>query len=391
MAQRGSATRDARVVVVGGGPGGISAALALKDVGVRPLVLERGSSVAPSWRGRYDRLRLNTSRWLSHLPDRRFAKGTPLFPSRDDLITHVEHHAREAGFEIQLDTRVERIDTHDGGWRAETDREPIESAQMVIATGYEGEPVIPEWPGRTKFTGRLLHSAEYRNPEPFVGERVLVVGSGCSGMEIAYDLASAGAAKVWLSARTPPNILLRKGPGGLPGDVIATTLLHTPVRFADAFANFGRKMDVGDLSEYGLPIPDEGVFARFHRLGVVPAIVDPEVIDAIKDGQIEVVRGVESLDAGSVRLADGATVEPTVVIAATGYRRGLEPLVGHLGVLDERGLPRAQAAQAAAPGLRFIGYTSRPGALGYMSKQAKQAAKAIVRELADAETRPAFV
>jgi cation diffusion facilitator CzcD-associated flavoprotein CzcO len=372
--------RDERIIVIGGGPGGIGAALALKDVGLRPFVIERAASVASSWRGRYDRLRLNTCRWLSHLPDRRFARGTPLFPTREDLIAHIDEHAREAGIEIRLETRVNRVDAHDSGWRAETDGGAVESTQMVIATGYEGEPVIPNWEGRNEFRGRLLHSAEYRNPEPFLGERVLVVGSGCSGMEIAYDLA-AGAAKVWLSARTPPNILLREGPGGFPGDVIAAALLHTPVRFADAFARFARRMDLGDLSEYGLPVPEEGVFSRFRRLGVVPSIVDREVIEAIKAGQIEVLPGVESFDAGGVRLADGTRIEPETVIAATGYRRGLESLVGHLGVLDERGIPRAQGARAAAPGLRFIGYTSRPGALGYMSKQAKEAAKTIAREL----------
>jgi Pyridine nucleotide-disulphide oxidoreductase len=372
--------RDDRIVVIGGGPGGIAAALALKDVGLRPFVIERAASVASSWRGRYDRLRLNTCRWLSHLPDRRFARGTPLFPTRDDLIAHIDEHARAAGIEIRLETRVNRVDARDSGWRAETDGDAVESTQMVIATGYEGEPLIPSWEGRNEFGGRLLHSADYRNPGPFTGERVLVVGSGCSGMEIAYDLA-AGGAKVWLSARTPPNILLREGPGGFPGDVIAAALLHTPVRFADAFARFARRMDLGDLSEYGLPVPVEGVFSRFQRLGVVPSIVDREVIETIKAGQIEVVPGVESLDEGGVRLADGTRIEPETVIAATGYRRGLESLVGHLGVLDERGIPRAQGARAAAPGLRFIGYTSRPGALGYMSKQAKQAAKTIAREL----------
>jgi cation diffusion facilitator CzcD-associated flavoprotein CzcO len=372
--------RDQQVVVVGGGPGGISAALALQDIGLQPLVLERGSSIASSWRGRYDRLRLNTSRWLSHLPDRRFPRGTPLFPSRDDLITHLEQYAREGRIEVRLETRVERIDADDGNWRAQTDAGPVQSAQMVIATGYDAEPVIPRWKGRPAFKGRLLHSSEYRNPEPFVGESVLVVGAGCSGMEIAYDLASGGAAKVWLSVRTPPNILLREGPGGFPGDVIAVAVLRTPVRFSDAFARFARKMDIGDLSEYGLPVPDEGVFSRFRRLGVVPSIVDRVVIDAIKAGQIEVVRGVESFEGGGVRLMGGTTIEPGVVVAATGYRRGLEPLVGHLGVLDERGLPRAQGAEAAAPGLRFIGYTARPAALGYMSKQAKSAAKAMARE-----------
>jgi pyridine nucleotide-disulfide oxidoreductase len=381
--------QDAQVVVVGGGQGGISTALALKDAGLRAVVLERGASVGTSWRGRYDRLRLNTCRWLSHLPGRGFPDGTALFPSRDDVVAHLEHHARKEGIEIRLDTRVDRIDSRNGGWRAETNHDAVESTQMVVATGYEGEPDIPDWNGREEFAGRLLHSAEYRNPEPFAGESVLVVGSGCSGMEIAYDLAAGGAGKVWLSVRTPPNILMRTGPAGLPGDVIANTLFHAPVRFADSFANFGRKMDIGDLSEFGLPVPEEGAFSRFHRLGVVPSIVDREVIDAVKNGQIEVVRGVESFDAQGVRLADGARVEPTVVIAATGYRRGLESLVGHLGVLDERGVPRAQGAKAAAPGLRFIGFTARPGALGYMGKQAKQAARAIAHELRAAETQRA--
>ena len=82
-----------------------------------------------------------------------------------------------------------------------------------------------------------------------------------------------------------------------------------------------------------------------------------------------------------MRLDDGARVEPDAVVCATGYRRGLDGLVGHLGVLDERGLPRATGEDPAAPGLRFIGFVPRPGQIGYAAKQAKRAAKAIAREL----------
>jgi cation diffusion facilitator CzcD-associated flavoprotein CzcO len=372
---------EQQVVVVGAGQGGISTALALKDVGVQPLVLDRADRLAAAWRDRYDRLRLNSCRWFSHLPDRRYPNGTPLFPGRDDVIAHLERYARDGGIEPRFGTRVTRIDGEHRAWVARTEDGDVPAAQVVIATGYEAVPTIPEWVGRPDFIGELLHASEYRNAQPYSGRRVLVVGSGCSGMEIAYDLADGGAGKVWLSARTPPNIVLRQGPGGLPGDLVAKTLLHTPVRFADTFTNFGRRRDLGDLSEYGLPVPEEGVFSRLHRLGVVPSIVDREVIEEIKDGNIEVVRGVESLDATGVRLADGRRIEPDVVICATGYRRGLEPLVGHLGVLDEQGVPRRQGGDAAAPGLRFIGFTARPAALGYMGKQAKRAAKAIANEL----------
>ena len=98
------------------------------------------------------------------------------------------------------------------------------------------EPILPDWPGRDRFAGELIHSREYPNAEPFAGRRALVVGPGCSGMEIAYDLAEGGAAEVWLSARTPPNIVLREGPGGLPGDMVAVVLLRLPRRVGDAFA-----------------------------------------------------------------------------------------------------------------------------------------------------------
>ena len=369
------------VAVVGAGPAGIAAALALKDRGLRPLVIDQADQVVASWRGRYDRLRLNSSRPFSHLPGRRFPRGTPLFPSRDELIEYLDRHAHEEGLELRLGTRVERIDRDDGGWALETSAGAVHAPQVVVATGYEQEPCIPEWPGREGFAGELLHAGEYKNPAPFRERTVLVVGPGCSGMEIAYDLAEGGAGKVWLSARTPPNIVLRTGPGPLPGDVVAVFFFHLPLRIGDAASRFGRRSDLGDLTEYGLPIPEEGLFSRMRRTGQAPAIVDKEVIEAVKAGRIEVVRGVESLDATGVTLAGGARVEPDAVVAATGYRRALEPLVGHLGVLGEGGTPRAVGEAPAAPGLRFIGYVSRPGALGYMSKESKRAAKAIAREL----------
>jgi cation diffusion facilitator CzcD-associated flavoprotein CzcO len=372
---------EREVLVIGAGPAGLSAALALKDRGLRPLVLDRADRVGSSWRGRYDRLRLNTCRPFSHLPDRRFPRGTAMFPSRDDLVAHLERHAKEDGVEFRLGTGVERIDRDDGGWAIRTGAGDLRARQVIVATGYENTPFIPGWVGRERYGGRLLHSSAYKNAEPFEGQAVLVVGPGCSGMEIAYDLAEGGTAKVWLSARTPPNITLRASGGGVPGDMIAVVLLHVPLRVGDAVARFGRRMDIGDLSEYGLPVPEEGVMTRLRRLGVAPAIVDAEVIEAIKARRIEVVRGVESLDSTGVELADGARVEPEAIVCATGYRRGLEPLVGHLGVLGDRGVPRVVGAQPAADGMRFIGYVPRPGGLGYAAREAKRAAEAIAREL----------
>jgi cation diffusion facilitator CzcD-associated flavoprotein CzcO len=372
---------EPQVAVVGAGPAGVAAAVALKDRRLRPLLLDQADEVASTWRARYDRLRLNTCRPYSHLPGRRFAKGTPMFPSRDQLVEHLDHHAREDGIDLQLGTNVDRIERSNGGWALRTSAGEVRVPQVIVSTGYESEPVVPDWRGRDLFEGELMHSRQYRNAEPFADRVVLVVGPGCSGMEIAHDLTEGGARKVWLSARTPPNILLRAGPGGIPGDMIAVVLLHLPARFGDAVARFGRKRDLGDMTEYGLPIPDEGVMSRLYRTGQAPAIVDIEVIDSIRARRIEIVPGVESLDRTGVKLAGGSRVEPDVVICATGYNRRLRPLVGHLNVVDERGMPRALAPRSAAPGMRFVGYVPRPGGLGYMGKEARRAARAIAREL----------
>jgi cation diffusion facilitator CzcD-associated flavoprotein CzcO len=368
-----------KVLVVGAGPSGLASALALKDRGVPALVADRADGVASAWRRRYDRLRLNTCRPFSHLPGRRFPRGTPMFPTKDQLVAHLERHSAEV--EISLETAVDRIERDDGSWVATTSRGDIRAPQVIVATGYENVPAIPSWPGLEGYSGRIEHSAEYRNPDPFQGEDVLVVGPGCSGMEIAFDLAEGGASRVWLAVRTPPSILQREGPAGLPGDVIGVTLLRAPVRVGDAIARFGSRMDFGDLSEYGLPVPEQGVFTRLRQSGAAPTIVDSEVIDAVRDGRIEVVPGVEALEGEAVRLAGGTRIQPDAVICATGYRRGLESMVGHLGVLDERGIPRRLAEKAAAPGMRFVGYLPRPGGLGYMAKEARRAARAIAREL----------
>ena len=219
-----------QVVIIGAGTSGLSAAVALADRGIHPLVIDRADRVGSSWSSRYDRLCLNTGRQFSHLPKRPYPKGTPTYPTREQVIAHLEQHATTGGIELRLSCSIQRIERSGDGWRVITSDGAFDAPQVVMATGYDHEPFVPEWPGRESWTGDLVHSSRYANPAPFAGGKVLVVGSGSSGMEIAYDLASGGASKVWLAVRTPPNIMLREGPLGLPGDVIAIPLHNSPIR-----------------------------------------------------------------------------------------------------------------------------------------------------------------
>jgi cation diffusion facilitator CzcD-associated flavoprotein CzcO len=373
---------DGRAVVIGAGPAGLASAAELRRKGVPVVVLEQAGAVGASWRGRYDRLRLNSSRWFSKLPRGRYARGTGMFPSRDEVVGYLEDYAEANAVDVRLNTRVERIERNGAGWIVRTSGGDVAAEHVIVAGGYDHTPFVPDWPGRERFQGPLLHAAEYRNSEPFRDSDVLVVGPGCSGMEIAYDLIEGGARRVRLAVRTPPNMLVRSpiGPG------IALTLMRIRPQRADRIVNFARSKEIGDLTEYGLPVPEEGVFTRLRRLGVAPAIIDKHVIRAIKDRRIEIVAGVESVDETGIGLADGTRIEPDAVIAATGYRCGLEPVVGHLDVLDEDGVPRVVDGEAAAPGLRFVGYMPIPAQMRHAGREATRAANAIAREM-HSETR----
>jgi cation diffusion facilitator CzcD-associated flavoprotein CzcO len=374
---------DSEVVVIGAGPAGLASAAELGRRGVRALVLERSDAVASSWRTRYDRLRLNSSRPFAKLPGSRYTRGTPIFPSRDQFVGYLEGYAQRHAVDVRLGVEVNRIDRDGEGWIVRTSQSDVPAQDVVVASGYTHTPFIPAWPGREGFLGALLHAADYRDPAPFRGQDVLVVGPGSSGMEIAHDLLEGGAGRVRLSARTAPNIILRLPPGPL----FANLLMKLPAHRADAVIRFVSRREIGDLSEYGLPVPEEGVFSRLRRLGVAPAIVDHDVIDAIRERRIEIVGGVESLDERGVTLAGNERIEPDALVAATGYRCGLEPIVGHLGLLDERGVPRVRGEGAeAAPGLRFVGYRPLPAHIGHIGREARRAARAIAA--ARARSRP---
>lgn len=362
------------VIVVGAGPAGLATAAQLRRAHLPAVVLEQADAIGASWRGRYDRLRLNTARWFSTLPGGSYPRGTSVFPSRDEVVAHLDDYARRHALDVRLGVAVQRLDRDGERWRVETSGGVLHARNVVIAGGYAHRPFVPAWPGRERFRGAFLHAADYRSPAGYRGRDVLVVGPGSSGAEIAHDLAEGGAGRARLAVRTPPNIILRS-PLGAP---LASAMHRLPPGAADAIMRVVRRRTIGDLAELGLPVPDEGVFRRLRRLHVAPMIVDREVIDAIRERRIEIVPGVEALDETGVLLAGGARIEPDAVIAATGYRPGLEPVVGHLGILDAHGTPRVTDGEAA-PGLRFVGYVPRPAPLAHVGGEAERAARAIAR------------
>ncbi|WP_251093850.1 NAD(P)/FAD-dependent oxidoreductase [Streptomyces sp. Caat 7-52] len=351
---------DRPVYVIGAGPGGLAVAHALRARGVRAVVLEKSDGVGASWRGHYDRLRLHTTRRLSALPGLGMPRKFGRWVARDDVVRYLEKYTEHHGLEIVTGVEVHRVErTEDGtGWllHASGGRELTGSA-VVVATGFNHTPRLPDWSGRAEYGGELLHAGGYRNAEPYRGRDVLVVGIGNTGAEIAVDLAEGGAARVRLAVRTAPHIL-RRSTLGWAAQYTGVLVRRLPVRLVDRLAGPVGRLSTPDLSAHGLPRPDTGLYSRV-RQGAIP-VQDVGLIDAVRKGKVEIVAAVEAFEDGKVVLADGSRVSPDAVIAATGYVRALEGLVGHLGVLDERGRPVAHGGRthAQAPGLYFTGFTN---------------------------------
>ncbi|MEV0928297.1 NAD(P)/FAD-dependent oxidoreductase [Streptomyces spongiicola] len=373
-------TNDRPVYVIGAGPGGLAVAAALRERGVRAVVLEKSDSVGASWRGHYDRLHLHTTRRLSGLPGLPMPRRFGRWVARDDVVGYLEKYAEFHELDLVTGVEVSRIEPDGSDWVLHaTGGRRLTGRAVVVATGFNHTPRMPDWPGREAYAGELLHASAYRNPAPYEGRDVLVVGAGNTGAEIAADLAGAGASRVRLAVRTAPHIV-RRSTAGWPAQRTGILVRRLPVPLVDVAGRLLARIAVPDLSARGLPRPEAGLYTRV-RQGAIP-VQDVGLIDAVRTGRVEPVAAVESFNDAKVVLADGSRISPDAVIAATGYRRALEPLVGHLGVLDERGRPAVHGGRTPreAPGLYFTGFTNPiSGMLREMALDARKIAKALSR------------
>ena len=360
------------VCVVGAGAAGLACAATLRRAGAEVVVLER-DEIGAAWQARYDCLHLHTVRWLSGLPGYGIPRSYGKWPSRDGVVDYLRRYAGRNQLDVRPGNRVERIDRIPEGWAVDAGGERLVARRVIVATGYSNVPFLPDWPGT--FGGELVHSSDYRRGDLYRGHRVLVVGAGNSGAEIALDVARAGASDVLLSVKTPPAVV-RRDTLGVPGQLLGIASSRLPVGVVDRIAATMRRAAFGDLADVGLPAPDRP-YSEFLRRRVIP-IVDVGLVSAVKDGRVTVVPALERFEDGRPVLADERVLDVDALIAATGFRTGLEPLVGRLGVLDETGVPLVHGADEhpSAPGLHFVGYlVTLGGTLRLIGKQAERLAK----------------
>lgn len=344
-------------LIIGAGPAGLATARQLARQGFGVMVIDTADRVGSSWSRHYDRLRLHTARLLSSLPGSPIPASNGQWVAREDFLRYLGDYATKNKLDVRLGVTATTVVQDGPGWAVATTEGTIRARIVVVATGYNHTPFTPDWSGVDSFDGRIIHSSEYRNPDQLDGGTVLVVGTGNSGAEIAADLAEAGRT-VLLAARTTPNIVPR-AVAGVPNQFLVLSISPLPRAARDVISGVVQRLVIGDLGRFGIGRAPRGIVTQLERDDVVPTI-DVGLIAALRAGTVSVVASIDRFVDGAVRLSDGRTIAPDTIVAATGYRRGLESLVGGLNVLLENGRPLVNAADQvdAAPGLYFIGYSN---------------------------------
>lgn len=277
-------------IIVGGGPSGLAAAACLKKKGVQSLIIEKSDGIGSLWKYKaYDRLHLHIPKQFCELPHYPFPDSYPLYPNRSQFVAYLEDYFAHFEMRALFNTAVEQASYENGCWcvRTSTGVE-LRARWLVVASGENAEAVSPAMPGLSEFQGPVLHSSNYKSGKEYQGKRVLVVGCGNSGMEIALDLANFNA-KPALVARSPVHILPREVFGTSTFAVAMRMMKSFPLWFIDLLLVWYTYAMLGDTTNHGFQRPHDGPMTIKCKQGKTP-ILDVGTFARIKNGDIKVHR-----------------------------------------------------------------------------------------------------
>lgn len=319
-------------LVIGAGPAGLAAARALSQRGIPYDQVERHHSVGGIWdidnpgSPMYTSAHFISSRTMSDFPGFPMPEDYPDYPSQRQILTYLRDFSDAYGLteRITFDRSVTRLEATDGGWRVNFDDGSRREYRFVIAaTGTQWHPRLPQWPGT--FDGEIRHSRDFTDADDLVGKRVLIVGAGNSGCDIACDVGRR-AERTFLSVRRgywfiPKHIF------GIPSDVFADSGPHLPLPVEQrVFGAMLRTLN-GDVTRLGLPQPD-------HRLFESHPILNTEILARLQHGDVIAKPDIDRFDGDSVVFTDGTRETIDVIIAATGYRHAIPYAQEYFGTED---------------------------------------------------------
>ncbi len=369
-------TCDTDTLIVGAGPAGLAVAACLRRAGIPFVILEQDERVGATWHRHYERLHLHTDKGHSSLPFRGFPAAVPRYPSREDFQRYLESYAQQFAIAPQFGEEVTLARREGTCWLTRTREHSYTSRHLVIATGYTRQPIVPTWPGQDVFRGPIVHSSAYQNGAPYQGQRVLVVGFGNSGGEIALDLWEHGA-QPSMSVRGPVNVIPREVLG-VPILTLSILLSRLPPAMTERLAALILGRIVGSYDGFGLRRAQVGPLTQIAQRRRIP-LIDIGTMRLIREGTLTVYPGIERFTPEGVQFVDRREAPFDAIVLATGYRPALADFLTDTGqVLDSQGIPRLHGGRTALPGLYFCGFHVVPtGELREIGIAARAIARAI--------------
>ena len=331
-------------------------------MGLTAAILEKSDAVGSVWRRHYDRLHLHTDRARSGLPGLTMPKAYGRYPSRAQVVEYLEAYAAKFALKPVFNAHGSRDSARRAVLARRGGRELAQRAHRRRRDRLGRLPYSPSWPGMEAFVGPILHSSVYRNPAPFAGKRVLVVGYGNSGAEIALDLSEAGV-DVTLSVRSPVNVVPREL-FGLPILVWGLTGRLFPSRVADSINAPLLRFAIGSIEKLGLKRSPKGPLQPSRRTGACRSSTSARSTRFATD-ESSFAAIIASFARESVDFKQSPAERFDAIILATGFRPDLRPLLPDAkGVLSAPARRSSAAAPTAEPGLFFCG--AIPSALGQL-------------------------
>jgi putative flavoprotein involved in K+ transport len=344
------------VAVIGGGQSALAAAFHLRRTGLRWSLFDAQPAPGGAWRHGWESLKLfSPSRWSS-LPGWIMPGGDEHYPTRDEVAQYLGDYERRYEVPVRRPSRAIAISREEDGLVVQL-AEPsgpksVKARAVISATGTWEQPWIPPMPGRDRFGGLQLHSAQYRSPAPFAGKRVLVVGGGNSGAQILAELSKV-ARTTWVTY-APPTFL----PDEVDGRVL----------FEQATARF-------NATQEGRP---------FQPANLGDIVVVPAVKEARERGALSSVRPFTTITPSGVVWTSGREEEIDAIVWATGYRPALDHLTS-LDLVEQTGRVTLQGTRAARePRLWMLGYGDWTGFASATLIGVGRTAKGAVEEIVQA-------
>jgi putative flavoprotein involved in K+ transport len=354
-----AATPDYDVVLVGAGQAGLAVGYFLAQQPLRFVIVEAGSRLGSAWRGRWESLKLFTSRRYSGLPGMPFPGDPDSYAGRDEVADYLERYAREFSLPVELNSPVHELTPVDGRFRIGVDTRSLTADQVVVATGAFQTPYVPPFADQLAPEVAQMHSTGYQRVDEIPEGTVLVVGGGNTGFQIAEELSAARNVHLSIGSRQTPL------PQRLLGRDIFWWLSQLGVFDKTTETRIGQRLK-----------------ERLPLIGSSPR--------KIRQAGVTLRPRATTASGRTITFADGSTLDVDAVIWATGYRNDYSWVKAP--IFDEQGRPRQRRGITEVPGLYFVGlewqWTRGSALIGWVRSDAEFIAQQIAEKAHRSEASP---